>query len=70
MVAQTQGVAEEVFRFDTSRMIGVEFIDKRLFTADDELCRIIEHDVANYLSTEESESYLPSDVTSTVVTDD
>ena len=57
-------------RFDTSRLIGAQFLEKKLYTADDELCRIIEHRFENYLNSTSENSYLPTDVTETKLSAD
>jgi hypothetical protein len=67
VIQRQSGYTSEAIRFETKRLIGLDFVGQQLYSADDLLCRITLQDPLSYAEVEESTSVLPTDVISTVV---
>ena len=63
----TDGAYAEVIRFDTIRLIGKDFLNGALYTADNLLCRITMHSIQNYAKGISQASIIPADVIQTVI---
>lgn len=70
MLTSSTGFISQTTQFDTRRLIGVDFIDQALYTADDLLCRVIEHSPENYDGAIEDKSILDFIVTKSIVAND
>lgn len=70
MLTSSNSFTSLTTQFDTRRLIGVDFIDQTLYTADDLLCRVIEHSPENYDGAIKDKSIFNFTVAKTIVSDD
>lgn len=70
VLTSNTGFTSELSRFDTKRLIGVDFLQNNLYIADDLLCRVVKHNPDAYNSAVPSEGVLNFDMTSSVVSPD
>lgn len=67
VIYQINGFFQEWVRFDTFKLIGIDYIGSNLYTADEELCRVLQHEPDAYKKSEKYPSVLPSAITDTAI---
>lgn len=70
ILTSNTGFTSEWIRFDTNRLIGVDFVGTNLYTADDLLCRVVHHIPANYDAIQKSDFILNFNVFGNIVSQD